>query len=223
MPRVALHAAAIDLLQSYHDRIRADVFPLIDGEAGRVLDFGGGIGATAAALKAKGIAKETVLFDRVANKAISGIDIAETTDLEDPARISELVRRLGPFDTILCLDILEHLRDPWGTFKLLRGAVKPGGMLIVSLPNANYIGLVGPLVLRGRFDYVDAGVLDRTHLRWFTRHSMIDLVKAPDMRIELIQAHIPGRLKKLINLVTLGLIERFLASQYRMKVRKAVD
>ncbi len=186
-----------------------------------MLDFGGGVGATAAALKAQGIASETVLYDQVAGDAAQGIDIAEPVDLEDFERIEELLLRHGPFDTVLCLDILEHLRDPWRAVDLLNGALKPGGALIVSLPNANYIGLVGPLVLRGRFDYVDAGVLDRTHLRWFTRHSMMELVSAPDAQIEMIEAHIPGRLKRLINMVTFGLIERFLSSQYRLRVRKS--
>ncbi len=187
-----------------------------------MLDFGGGVGATSAALKAKGIADEAVLFDQVAADAAQGIDIAETVDLEDFERIERLLDGLQPFDTILCLDILEHLRDPWRTVDLLCGALKPGGAMFVSLPNANYIGLVGPLVLRGRFDYVDAGVLDRTHLRWFTRQSMIELVSVPGLKLELIEAHIPGRLKQLINLATFGLIERFLASQYRLRVRKAI-
>lgn len=210
----------MDTIESYHDRVRSDVFSLVDREAGRALDFGGGVGATAAALKAQGIVSEAVLFDQVAGEAAKGIDIAEVADLEDFERIAELLPRHGPFDTILCLDILEHLRDPWRTVELLSGALKPGGAMIISLPNANFIGLVAPLVLFGRFDYVDAGVLDRTHLRWFTKHSMRDLVRAPNMQLEHLEAHVPGRLKRLINLMTLGLFERFLASQYRLRVRK---
>lgn len=210
----------IDTIETYHDRVRTDVWPLVDRQAGRVLDFGGGVGATAAALKAQGVAAEAMLLDQVAGHAAKGLDAAEAVDLEDLESVGGLLARHGPFDTILCLDVLEHLRDPWRTVGLLGGALKPGGALILSLPNANFIGLVGPLVLRGRFDYVDAGVLDRTHLRWFTRHSMVELVSVPDMRIEAIEAHIPGRLKRVINLVTLRLFERFLASQYRMRVRK---
>ncbi|WFL78077.1 methyltransferase domain-containing protein [Altererythrobacter arenosus] len=221
--RPQVRTQAIATIEAYHDRVRADVFPLVDRPAGRVLDFGGGIGATAAALRAWDGTTATVLFDRVAGDAAAGIDIAEQADLEDFDTIAALLEQLGPFDTILCLDILEHLRDPWRTVQLLTGALEPGGAMIISLPNANYIGLVGPLVMRGRFDYVDAGVLDRTHLRWFTRHSMIELVSLPGMRVEAVEAHVPGRLKTAINLVTFGLFERFLASQYRLRVRKTAQ
>lgn len=185
-----------------------------------MLDFGGGVGATGAALVERGIAIEAVLFDQVAGLPAQGISNAEAVDLEDLAKVGDLLERLGPFDTILALDVLEHLRDPWLTFELLAASLRPGGAMILSLPNVNYIGLVAPLVLRGRFDYVDAGVLDRTHLRWFTRHSMIELAAGPGLILERIEPAIPGRLKRTINAVTLGLFERFFAAQYRLRVRK---
>ena len=71
--------------------------------------------------------------------------------------------------------------------------------------------------------FLAMGVLDRTHLRWFTRHSMIELVGLPGMRVEAVEAHVPGRLKTAINLLTFGLFERFLASQYRLRVRKTAQ
>lgn len=211
---------AIEALATYHDRVRRDVIPLVGERAGRVLDFGGGVGATAAALKADGIATKATLLDRVAEEFAPGLDVAEAVDLEDIERVGQLLEQHGPFDTILCLDILEHLREPWDVSALLSRALAPGGAMILSLPNANYIGLVGPLVLQGRFEYRDAGVLDRTHLRWFTRRSMIDLARGAGLEVERVEPAIYGRSKQALNLVTFGLFERFLATQYRIRASK---
>src|SRR5690242_10717367 len=107
----------------YHDRVRRDVFPQIPANAGRVLDFGGGIGSTSAVLKADGRAGSAILFDQVANDAAPAIDGFEAVDLDDLAAVQAAIQRHGPFDTILCLDILEHLHDPWATTRMLAKAL----------------------------------------------------------------------------------------------------
>ncbi|MCC6539123.1 MAG: class I SAM-dependent methyltransferase [Bryobacterales bacterium] len=71
------------------------------------------------------------------------------------------------FDTIVCADILEHLRDPAALLRQLNGALAPGGRLIASLPNSGhlYFRLV---ILCGRFPKLDKGLFDRTHIHFFT-------------------------------------------------------
>lgn len=188
--------------------------------AGRVLDFGGGVGATSATLKAEGRAAEAVLFDQVADTAVPGIDAAVAVDLEDRDALAKLLSEHGPFDTILCLDILEHLRDPWATVAVLKRALNPGGSLIISLPNVNFYRLLAPLIFKGRFDYTEAGTLDRTHLRWFALHGMIDLATADGMELKAVSKNIFGRRWQLFNTATLGLIERFLVGQYKIRADK---
>lgn len=211
----------MDVRETYHDLVRRDVFPLLPEHVGAVLDFGGGVGATSAELRASGRAERAVLFDQVAGNALPAVDTVEALDLNDGAAVEAALARTGPFDTILALDILEHLVDPWATVALLDKALRPGGSLIVSVPNINNLIVVVPLVFRGRFEYQDAGVLDRTHLRWFTRKSAIELATCSGMTLEATTANFSGRRNRYANNATLGLFERFFASQFKMRVRKA--
>jgi len=210
----------MDVRETYHDLVRRDVFPLLPQRVGAVLDFGGGVGATSSDLRVTGRAERAVLFDQVAHNALPAIDTIEALNLDDREAVAAALARTGPFDTILALDILEHLVDPWATVALLDKALRPGGSLIVSVPNVNNLAVVAPLVLRGRFEYRDAGVLDRTHLRWFTRKSAIDLATCSGLKLEATSANFSGRRNRYANLATLRLFERFFAVQVKMRVRK---
>jgi len=76
------------------------------------------------------------------------------------------------YDYIICADILEHLRDPGRLVEQLAGLLEPSGRLIVSIPNVAYAGLIADL-LADEFRYVTEGILDKTHLRFFTRRSLL--------------------------------------------------
>lgn len=87
-----------------------------------------------------------------------------------------------PFDVIVAGDILEHLPRPEVLMAAIRSLLKPGGRLLVSLPNvANVTTRLA--LLTGRFDYSDRGILDRTHLRFFTRKSARALLGSTGFRI----------------------------------------
>ncbi|MDA8445927.1 methyltransferase domain-containing protein [Paracidovorax valerianellae] len=75
------------------------------------------------------------------------------------------------YDYIVCADVLEHLRRPEGILAQCRELLAPGGQLLISVPNAGYCGLIAEL-LQGEFRYREEGLLDRTHLRFFTRRSL---------------------------------------------------
>lgn len=77
----------------------------------------------------------------------------------------------GQYDAIVCADVLEHLRSPERVLDACRQLLKPTGRLLFSVPNAGYSGLIAEL-LHGEFLYRDEGLLDRTHLRFFTRRSL---------------------------------------------------
>jgi len=80
-------------------------------------------------------------------------------------------------DCVIFSDVLEHTSDPWAVLRRWRSVLAPGGTLVVSLPNVAHKSVLRPL-LRGRFDYADEGVLDRTHLRFFTRVTAIEMIEA---------------------------------------------
>jgi O-antigen biosynthesis protein len=75
------------------------------------------------------------------------------------------------YDTIIAADVLEHLCDPERTLRALRSRLKPGGKLLISLPNIAYAGMFFGL-LEDDFRYRAEGLLDRTHLRFFTRTTL---------------------------------------------------
>jgi 2-polyprenyl-3-methyl-5-hydroxy-6-metoxy-1,4-benzoquinol methylase len=90
---------------------------------------------------------------------------------EDPSTYQKL---RGPYDAILFGDVLEHLRDPAAALRAVRPLLAPGGVVISSIPNIAHYTIRAHL-FEGRFDYADSGILDRTHLRFFTRATLIDL------------------------------------------------
>lgn len=79
------------------------------------------------------------------------------------------------YQVILCADVLEHLRDPWTLSKSLAAHLAPGGRMLLSVPNIGYLGVLIDL-LRGNFRYRSEGLLDRTHLRFFTYESINELL-----------------------------------------------
>ena len=77
----------------------------------------------------------------------------------------------GQFDAIVCGDILEHLRDPDRLLRQAKDWLKPDGTLVASIPNVRHHSVVRS-VLEGNWTYESAGLLDRTHLRFFTRREI---------------------------------------------------
>ena len=93
----------------------------------------------------------------------------------------------GKFDYVLAGDVLEHLKNPWEMVAKLRKLLRPEGRLIASLPNVMFFGNVFNL-LSGEWKYEDSGILDRTHLRFFTKKSIERMLLEAGLAVENIQA-----------------------------------
>lgn len=91
------------------------------------------------------------------------------------------------YDVIIAADVVEHLAEPEALLRRLRPLLQPDGRLLLSVPNVAYAGLVAAL-LDGRFEYRDEGLLDRTHLRFFTRESLFAMLEAEGFHVD---AHAP--------------------------------
>jgi 2-polyprenyl-3-methyl-5-hydroxy-6-metoxy-1,4-benzoquinol methylase len=89
----------------------------------------------------------------------------------------------GSYQVIIAADIIEHLIDPQAVIDDLQRFLAPGGALLISVPNVAYAGLIAAL-LDGKFDYRDEGLLDRTHLRFFTRDSLAALLAACGLHVQ---------------------------------------
>lgn len=95
-------------------------------------------------------------------------------DIENPKTIAQLQNRR--FETILLADVLEHLRNPESILRQLVKYLKDDGQIIISVPNTGFLTVRLRLLL-GQFDYSDWGIMDRTHLRFFTKDSILKLVE----------------------------------------------
>ena len=101
-------------------------------------------------------------------------------DVEAPEVLAQLT---GPYDVILAGDLLEHLRAPERLLAALRPALAPGGGWVISVPNVAHWSVRKELLL-GRFDYTARGIMDRSHLRWFTRRSLARMLAAAGYRVQ---------------------------------------
>jgi 2-polyprenyl-3-methyl-5-hydroxy-6-metoxy-1,4-benzoquinol methylase len=95
----------------------------------------------------------------------------------------EIPEAEGPFDAILYGDVLEHLIDPLRVLVELNHSLAPEGFVIISVPNIAHL-YIRLLLLLGRFDYIDRGILDDTHLRFFTARSLKALIADAGLTIE---------------------------------------
>jgi 2-polyprenyl-3-methyl-5-hydroxy-6-metoxy-1,4-benzoquinol methylase len=146
----------------------------------RVLDVGCARGYISEQLVAKGCEVLGIELDREA------ADLARRHCAEvivaDMDTLAELPWPRQRFDVILCMDILEHLKDPARALKLLKPYLNPEGIIIVTLPNVANWWLRFRL-LRGRWDYHTLGICDRSHLRFYTLKTARDLLAEAGLAI----------------------------------------
>lgn len=157
----------------------AALFRLAREGGGRVLDLGCGPGVLAAALAAEGAEVLGADLDAEAVDVARsrGVD-AMVVDLRDEDWVEKVAGR-GPFDVLVLADVLEHLVEPERVLRTVRdrALLADGGFVLVSIPNATHEALLANL-LSADFRYTPTGLLDATHVRWFTLHSFRRMAEA---------------------------------------------
>ena len=166
--------------RSYFEQARPELVAQLPARLGRLLDVGCGAGGVGHALRDR--------VDFLAGIELEAEAAARAREVYDQVltgRAETLLADLaGPFDTILAYDLLEHLTEPEALLRGLRELASDNALLHVSVPNARHWTLVRDLVLRGTFGYTEWGHRDRTHLRWFTRADLVELLEASGWRVE---------------------------------------
>jgi 2-polyprenyl-3-methyl-5-hydroxy-6-metoxy-1,4-benzoquinol methylase/Tfp pilus assembly protein PilF len=150
----------------------------------RLLDVGCGAGEFGRALKHERGVQEVVGIEiveaawRIAQQSLDRAILGniETMELPFPD---------GHFDCITCGDVLEHLVHPLEALKKLRRVLSPDGIIVASIPNARFYQVV-EMLANGRWTYMDAGIMDRTHLRFFTAVEMVELFQNSDLQVRTI-------------------------------------
>jgi SAM-dependent methyltransferase len=161
-----------------------DLFALIPAGAKAVLEVGCSTGGLARAVKAT---RPTchylgVEFDaRAAEMAKQYCDDVVALDIESGGSV--LFEKYRDRDCWVFGDVLEHLRDPWKVLSEIRKVLPAGGCVVASVPNVQHWSVQARLAV-GDFRYEGTGLLDRTHLRWFTRVTLFELFQAAGLRIE---------------------------------------
>ena len=221
----------------YYDSDRPDICALVPAQARTILEIGCGSGRVGGALKASG-RRQVIgveLEPAIAEQARARLDQVLVGDVESMV----LPFPAGAFDCIICGEVLEHLRDPWTMLCRVREWLRPQGVLIASFPNVAHIGIIRHLIAR-RWPYQPAGILDRTHLRFFTKAEFAAALEQAGLQAELwstipsdpLPADVPRALEKdqRLNLtienlridgLTLDQVTEFFATQFLVVARPA--
>ena len=155
-------------LPAYYQNQRPEIAALIPAEARRVLEIGCAAGEMGGTLKQErpGVEVVGVEVDEDAARLARGkLDAVICGDIEG---LEFLPYPAGYFDCITCGDVLEHLRDPEAALRKLLAYLHPAGCLVCSIPNIRHQSVLLDLLVNGRWQYRDEGLLDCTHLRFFT-------------------------------------------------------
>jgi 2-polyprenyl-3-methyl-5-hydroxy-6-metoxy-1,4-benzoquinol methylase/thioredoxin-like negative regulator of GroEL len=167
--------------ENYYTHPRRELVPYIPMRTRRVLDIGCGGGALGRLLKAECGVEEVVgveLFEDVAKRARKHLDAVHVGSIED----LDFSYPDGHFDCIICADVLEHLIEPEAAIRKLARMLHPEGVLLISIPNVQYHEVLG-MLSTGGWNYIPEGLLDATHLRWFTHESLHDLVAGGGLEV----------------------------------------
>jgi 2-polyprenyl-3-methyl-5-hydroxy-6-metoxy-1,4-benzoquinol methylase len=207
----------IDETTLKYDFDRHELLPFLPPAARTLLDVGCGSGAFGRLLRTRKPDMElwAIESDPVSARAAEdGFDHVILGDFPDQ-RIPD-----GRFDIVLCADVLEHMAAPEIALAACSKAMAPGGILLASLPSVRNWGVVlWPLLRHGTWTYTERGILDRTHLRFFTRRSMYDFFTENGWSVVSITGINMRRRDKLLSALSVHLLDDFLFPQYAVVAR----
>lgn len=165
----------------YYKNDRQDIQSVVNPDSRVILDVGCGAGVLGSALKEK------------ANAEVWGIEFNEKAAIEAqlkldnviPGKAEDAIADLPDnyFDTIIFADVLEHLVDPYSVIEDIKKKLAPGGEIVVSIPNVRHWSVVKQL-LEGNWKYEKWGIMDSTHLRFFTKQSITEMFEGAGFKIK---------------------------------------
>jgi trans-aconitate methyltransferase len=167
-------------MPAYYSNARLDVLATLpDGSFKRILEVGGGDFPTLLQAAEKDGAEAWGVDVRATNAPLTRFFKGSITD---PTIRSQLPDE--SFNLIFANDVIEHIEDTETFLRTLFELLAPGGIVAMSVPNARQVRLAYHVLIRGTFPRHDAGLFDRTHLRWFCRRDVEDLARAAGLTLE---------------------------------------
>jgi len=168
---------------AYHMNARVEIASFLNDAPGVVLDIGCGGGATGKLIKEKFPGTRVIGIELNSHAAEHARQFLDTVICDSIDNIN-LVDHLGNLriETVLLLDVLEHLYDPWRTLRRVHTWLQRGVRVIASVPNIRNICTLDQLA-GGHWDYDKNGVLDITHIRFFTKATLRELFEQTGYQI----------------------------------------
>jgi len=201
---------------------RNEMLPFIPGDVKRVLDVGCGEGGFGKLLKARDDMEVwgIEILKEPAQKASQVYDRVVVGDLErDSLDLPE-----DYFDCLIFNDVLEHFTDPWTVLKKLKTCLTDDGCVVASIPNVRYFDNLYNLLVKGDWRYTEHGILDITHLRFFTKRSIGDLFASCGYEVAGITGIARKRSKRftrgVLNLISLNTLSDVRYLQFACVARK---
>jgi len=205
---------------------RNEMLPFLPPECGRLLDVGCGAGVFGELIKQS---REVEVWGvesvpSVAVRASAKLDHVVVGDFCPQNGLPE-----GTFDCIVFNDVLEHMLEPELALRYARGLLSRNGCIVASIPNIRYLPILWHLAARGEWNYGDSGVWDKTHVRFFTRSSIVTMFENEGYAVQSISGinsrqGIPaasGRLWKTYELVNLLFFRKFDDARFQQFAVKA--
>jgi 2-polyprenyl-3-methyl-5-hydroxy-6-metoxy-1,4-benzoquinol methylase len=144
------------------------------------------------------------------------VDHVEVCDITQPAERYEK----GMFDVIVMSHVLEHFARPDEVLAAAVSWLRDDGKMLIALPNVRHASVLKGLVWDGDFEYRDLGILDRTHLRFYTRKSAVRLLEESGLTVQSIQPDVVGLKSGWLSRWSAGLMDEFAAQAYNFLVAK---
>jgi ubiquinone/menaquinone biosynthesis C-methylase UbiE len=174
----------------YYVNDRSEILQFLPADAQTLIDVGCGQGLFSAAVKKQFPSCEVWGLEPFSQPAQSARGRCDKLIVQsfDEANLPE-----GYFDVVTMLDVLEHMSWPEPALAKVRRILKPGGKVVLSLPNVQYFLNLIELIVRNDWEYKDSGILDRTHLRFYTTKSAARMLEANGFEVEIVAGINPHR------------------------------
>lgn len=179
--RLKKYMSSTGLRSKYFEHSRPEVVELVSPSASRILDIGCASGFLGAALKQRGACE------------VWGIEVDPTAAASAQLRLDRVIEGNLPevgasledetFDTVIMADVLEHVVDTAAMLALARRVMTPEGKLVLSVPNVRHWSVLR-MLLGGHWRYQDEGIMDRTHVRFFTLRSTLATLRHEGFSVE---------------------------------------
>jgi 2-polyprenyl-3-methyl-5-hydroxy-6-metoxy-1,4-benzoquinol methylase len=165
----------------YFDQGRPEMVKFVPETTRTLLEVGCGKGDFVGLLKTKWPIHATGVepYAQAAEIARQRFDVILESGIDDA--IAQLDG--AKFDCIVFNDVLEHLVDPWAVLRAIKPLLSNSGCVVASIPNIRFWPVLNALFLHASWEYAEAGVLDRTHLRFFTRSTIQSLFKSSGLQL----------------------------------------